>query len=86
MYMSNHKEDLLVDITGFKCPVPLIKTRRAVKQSTDEQIIKFIGTKEEEISRKEIIVALESMNQPVIDMVVNDVTGDWYILAKRHNP
>ena len=50
--MSEPKVDLLVDITGFKCPIPLIKTRRAVKKSINDQIIKFIGTKEEEISRQ----------------------------------
>ena len=47
--MSELKEDLVVDITGFKCPVPLIKTRRAVKQTSNDQLVKFIGTKEEEI-------------------------------------
>ena len=75
--------ELIVDITGFKCPVPLIKTRRAIKQSTDDQIIKFIGTKEEEISRKEILVALETMKQPIINMEVNSSTGDWEIITKK---
>ncbi len=83
--MSELKEDLLVDITGFKCPVPLIKTRRAVKKTTNNQIVKFIGTKEEEISRKEIIVALETMNQPILKMSIDSSTGDWFILMKKHN-
>ena len=81
--MPQIKEDLLVDITGLKCPVPLIKTRRAVKQSADDQIVKFIGTVEEEISRKEILVALESMKQPVINMEINSSTGDWQIVMKK---
>ena len=76
-------DELIIDITGFKCPVPLIKTRRAIKQSTDDQIIKFIGTKDEEISRKEILVALESMKQPIINMEVNSSTGDWEIITKK---
>ena len=83
--MSSSKEIILVDITGFKCPVPLIKTRRAVKKSPDEQLIKFIGTKEEEISRKEILVALESMKQPIINMEVDSSSGDWEIITKKQN-
>jgi len=81
--MTESMNELIVDITGFKCPVPLIKTRRAIKQSTDDQIIKFIGTKEEEISRKEILVALETMKQPIINMEVNSSTGDWEIITKK---
>ncbi|MHA1975802.1 MAG: sulfurtransferase TusA family protein [Candidatus Hodarchaeales archaeon] len=83
--MPNLKEDLVVDITGFKCPVPLIKARRAVKQTSKDQLVKFIGTKEEEISRKEILVALESMKQPVINMQIDASTGNWEILMKKKN-
>ena len=83
--MSELKEDLVVDITGFKCPVPLIKTRRAVKQTSNDQLVKFIGTKEEEISRKEILVALESMNQTIVNMEIDASTGKWEILMKKQN-
>ncbi|MHA1995766.1 MAG: sulfurtransferase TusA family protein [Candidatus Hodarchaeales archaeon] len=83
--MPESKENLIIDITGFKCPVPLIKTRRAVKQSPDNQIIKFIGSKEEEISRKEILVALESMKQPIINVEIDNSTGTWQIITKKQS-
>ena len=83
--MSELKADLVVNITGFKCPVPLIKTRRAVKQTSDDQLVKFVGTKEEEISRKEILVALESMNQTIVNMEIDASTGKWEILMKKQN-
>ncbi len=83
--MPESKENLIIDITGFKCPVPLIKTRRAVKQSPDNQIIKFIGSKEEEISRKEILVALESMKQPIINVEIDNSTGNWQIITKKQS-
>ena len=83
--MSETKEDLVVDITGFKCPVPLIKTRRAVKQTKINQIVKFVGTKEEEISRKEILVALESMKQFILNMEIDASTGSWEILMRKQD-
>lgn len=80
--MTSVQEDFTVDITGFKCPVPLIKTRRALKQSSPNQIIKFIGTEEEEVSRKEILIALESMKHLVLNVMIHD-NGDWELLVKK---
>jgi TusA-related sulfurtransferase len=80
--MTSEKNGLVVDITGFKCPVPLIKTRRALKQSPANQIIKFIGTEIEEISRKEILIALENMKQEILSINIED-NGDWVITIKK---
>ena len=80
--MSKYKADLIVDVTGLTCPMPLIKTRRAIKKSQFNDIIKFVGTKEEEISRKEILVALEGMKQRILDVeVVSD--GSWQIFMEK---
>jgi len=80
--MSKYKADLIVDVTGLTCPMPLIKTRRAIKKSHLNDIIKFVGTKEEEISRKEILVALEGMKQRILDVeVVSD--GSWQIFMEK---
>ena len=80
--MSKYKADLIVDVTGLKCPIPLIKTRRAMKKSQINHIIKFVGTKEEEISRKEILVALEGMKQHVLDIEIAS-DGSWLIYAEK---
>ena len=80
--MTSEDESLIVDITGYKCPVPLIKTRRALKQSSTDQLIKFIGTEVEEISRKEILIALENMKQEILSVEIAD-NGDWEISVKK---
>ena len=81
--MTSEDENLVVNITGFKCPIPLIKTRRALKQSPTNQLIKFIGTEVEEISRKEILIALENMKQEIISVTIED-NGNWEIHVKKH--
>lgn len=80
--MSKYEADLIVDVTGLTCPMPLIKTRRAIKKSQPHHIIKFVGTKEEEISRKEILIALEGMKQHVLDVEVSS-DGSWQIYVEK---
>jgi TusA-related sulfurtransferase len=80
--MSKYEADLIVDVTGLICPMPLIKTRRAIKKSQNNQIIKFLGTKEEEISRKEILVALEGMKQQILEVEVAS-DGSWQIYIEK---
>ena len=80
--MSKYKADMIVDVTGLTCPMPLIKTRRAIKKSQFKHIIKFVGTKEEEISRKEILVALEGMKQHILDVEVSS-DGSWQIYVEK---
>ena len=80
--MSKYNTSLIVDVTGLNCPIPLIKTRRAIKNSQANQIIKFMGTKDEEISRKEILVALEGMKQKVLDIEIAP-DGSWQIFMER---
>ncbi len=80
--MSKYEVDMIVDVTGLKCPIPLIKTRRAVKKSQIKNIIKFVGTENEEISRKEILVALEGMKQKVLEVEVTS-DGSWQIYMEK---
>ena len=80
--MSKFNVSLVVDVTGLKCPIPLIKTRHAIKKSQKDQIIKFVGTKDEEISRKEILVALEGMKQKILDIEVAP-DGSWQIFMEK---
>jgi len=80
--VSKYKADLIVDVTGLTCPMPLIKTRRAIKKSQFNHIIKFVGTKEEEISRKEILIALEGMKQHILDVEVSS-DGSWQIYVEK---
>ncbi len=75
--------DIIVNITGLKCPVPLIEARKAIKATARGKIIKFTGSKNEEVSRREILMALENLGQPVVDTFIDSETSNWYILIKR---
>jgi len=80
--MSKYETNMIVDVTGLTCPIPLIKTRRAIKKSQNKQIIKFVGTEKEEISRKEILVALEGMKQKGLEVEVTS-DGSWQIYIEK---
>ena len=38
------KEDQLLDCTGMLCPMPIVKTTKAMKELTSGQILKMIAT------------------------------------------
>ncbi len=80
--MTLEKIDKVVDITGLTCPVPLIKTRRALKDSNSSETIKFIGTVQEDISRKEILVALDNMKQEILETKIES-DGNWFIIIRK---
>ncbi|MFX0171772.1 MAG: sulfurtransferase TusA family protein [Candidatus Hodarchaeota archaeon] len=81
--MNDIIADISVDITGLKCPIPLIRTRRAVLNAEKGQIIEFIGTPEEEISRKEILIALESLKQKLLENLDVNEENKWRILIQK---
>jgi TusA-related sulfurtransferase len=81
--LNTIKPDVVVDITGLKCPVPLIKTRRAIRKATSGELIQFTGTKEEEISRKEILIALRNLKQTIIMDEYSSNGDEWQIITKK---
>lgn len=83
--MNEVVPDFIVDITGLKCPKPLIEARRAVKKADIGNIIDFTGTKEEEISRKEILIALENLKQTILTDEYNSTGERWHIYTKKEN-
>lgn len=38
------KEDLFLDCTGMLCPMPIVKTTKAIKELQSGQILKMIAT------------------------------------------
>jgi len=42
--MSVIKEDQVLDCTGMLCPVPIVKTSKAMKELESGQILKMIAT------------------------------------------
>ena len=38
------KEDVLLDCSGWLCPMPIVKTTKAMKELQSDQILKMIAT------------------------------------------
>lgn len=81
--MTKNEPDFFIDITGLSCPIPLIKARRAIKNATKGQTIKFVGTVNEEISRKEILIAISNLKQHLLEDINNTEENKWHILITK---
>ncbi len=83
--MSNEEEpDFIVDITGLSCPIPLIRARKTIISATKGQIIKFVGTRGEETSRKEILIVISNLKQHLIENIDHTEKNKWHILIKKN--
>lgn len=81
--MNKNEPDFFIDITGLTCPIPLIKARRAIKNARKGQTIKFIGSGKEEVSRKEILIAVTNLKQPLIENIDYPEESKWHILIAK---
>ena len=71
--------DIKVDCIGQNCPVPLVETRKAIRNASEGDVIQVTGTHPS--SKKEIPMAAEAMGLEVLDIKED---GDrWTIRIKR---
>lgn len=70
---------VLVDVRGRNCPVPLVETRKALRQAEPGDIIEVIGT--HEASKKEIPMAVEALRLELLSVDGSDT--DWTIRIRR---
>jgi len=71
--------DIKVDCIGQNCPVPLVETRKAIRNASEGDVIQVTGTHPS--SKKEISMAAEAMGLEVLDIKED---GDrWTIRIKR---
>jgi tRNA 2-thiouridine synthesizing protein A len=42
--MSEVAEDRVLDMRGFQCPIPVVKTNLAIKEMTDGEVLKVLAT------------------------------------------
>ncbi|MDP1551727.1 MAG: sulfurtransferase TusA family protein [Methanobacteriaceae archaeon] len=73
--MSNVK----IDVKGETCPVPLVETRKVLKNASRGDIIEITGT--HPASKKEIPMAIEALGLELINVEEKD--GIWKIKIKR---
>lgn len=71
--------EIHVDCRGKNCPVPLVETRKALRQASEGDVVVVVGT--HEASRKEIPMAMESLGLEVL--AVEEENGVWTIRIRR---
>ena len=72
--------DVVVDVVGETCPIPLIEMRKAVMKSQEGQIVEVRGT--HGASRKEIPMAVDSLGLEILQDE-QDEKGVWHIFIKK---
>lgn len=71
--------EILVDVRGETCPVPLVEMRKALRKASDGDIVEIIGT--HPASKKEIPMAANALSVQVISD--EQVGSEWKIRLKK---
>jgi TusA-related sulfurtransferase len=77
---TDFKPDIVVDVMGETCPIPLVEMRKAVMRAQKGQIIEVKGS--HGASKKEIPMAVSSLNLELL-AVKDEPDGSWRIFIKR---
>ena len=71
--------EIKVDCTGETCPVPLVETRKALREAKEGDIVEVVGTHPS--SKKEIPMAVKALGLELMDVQEKD--GVWKIKIRR---
>jgi tRNA 2-thiouridine synthesizing protein A len=71
--------EIMIDVRGETCPVPLVETRKALRKATPGDVVKVVGT--HPASRKEIPMAVEALRLELLS--VEGPENDWVIRIQR---
>lgn len=77
---ANVKSDIVVDVMGETCPIPLVEMRKAVMKAQKGQVIEVRGS--HGASKKEIPMAVNSLKLELLGMT-DDPDGSWRIFIKK---
>ena len=72
-------EEILVDVRGETCPVPLVETRKALRRAAPGDVVRVMGN--HPASKKEIPMAVEALNLELVS--VEGVDTDWTSVIRR---
>ena len=72
--------DILVDVTGETCPIPLVEMRKAVMKAHPGQVIEVRGT--HGASRKEIPMAVNSLGLTLLADLDGEA-GAWRLFIRK---
>ena len=73
------QSDIVVDVTGETCPIPLIEMRKAVMKAQKGNIIEVKGT--HPASKHEIPMAVDSLGLELLGIKEEDEV--WHIFIKK---
>ena len=71
--------DIVINCTNETCPIPLVETRKALRNAKEGDIIEVIGTHPS--SKKEIPMAMKALGLEVLNIQEKD--GIWRIKIRR---
>ena len=71
--------EIKVDCTGETCPVPLVETRKALREAKEGDMVEVVGTHPS--SKKEIPMAVKALGLELMDVQEKD--GVWKIKIRR---
>lgn len=72
--------DIVVDVLGETCPIPLVEMRKAVMKAQKGQVIEVKGT--HGASKQEIPMAVDSLGLELL-RAEEDGEGVWHIFIKK---
>jgi len=71
---------MTLDLSGEVCPVPLVKSRRAMEKMESGEILEIIVTGED--SRVNLVMAAKELGME-IENLRKDKYGKWHILIRK---
>jgi TusA-related sulfurtransferase len=79
IFREDTMAEILVDCRGETCPVPLVETRKAIRQAQPGDVIVVVGT--HPASREEIPMAVRALGLELLSVEGTDT--DWTIRIRR---
>ena len=73
------KADIIVDVIGETCPIPLIEMRKAVMKAQKGNVIEVKGT--HPASKQEIPMAVDSLGLELLG--IKEENDLWHIFIKK---
>jgi len=71
---------MILDLSGEVCPVPLVKSRRAMDKMKSGDILEIITDRED--SKVNIIMAAKELGNE-IKRIEKDEDGKWHMLIRK---
>lgn len=72
--------NIVVDVKGETCPIPLIETRKALRKAAEGDVVEVIGT--HQASKREIPMAVKNLGLQLLDITDAD-DGTWRIRIRK---